>query len=186
MKPCQSGFGINLEEKFQVKAILLGSCALVFVSLLVTTAMAAPDGPPPGPPSAGHGDHRPPMDNPAEMADRLHDLLQLRPDQEPALQTFIAAMRPPERPEPPPEHDGKATTLERLNGMIARMEAHLAMAKQRAEATKRFYAALTPAQQRAFDAAHLDRPPHGHHGPMPGEGPHRPGDMPPPGSPMPH
>jgi hypothetical protein len=90
----------------------------------------------------------------------LHDLLQIKPDQEAAFHAFTASMTPPPR-------DGKAgpgrygpgaapsmpmTTPERLDRMAARMAERQARFQKVAAATKTFYAALTPDQRRAFDA----------------------------------
>jgi hypothetical protein len=107
------------------------------------------------------GEHR--MD-PAAHAKRLSELLQLRPDQQPALQAFVASMRPPEGG--PADHgDGERgknheklaamTTPERLDWMAARMNEHMARFQKHAEAVKRFYAALSPDQRKAFEAAHI-------------------------------
>lgn len=98
--------------------------------------------------------------DPAQMAERhaqrMRDALQLRPDQEPALKALIAAMQPPaggmaamrgQR-----QAMAKLTTPERLDRMQAMMAQHEARFRQRADAIKRFYAQLTPAQQKAFDA----------------------------------
>ena len=84
--------------------------------------------------------------DPAEHAKRLREGLQLRADQEPALQAFITSMQ---------QHKGDHQTMmnlptpERLDRMSARMAEHVA-------ATKTFYAALTPDQQKAFDAMHQE------------------------------
>ena len=111
-----------------------------------------------------------------ERAKKLHDLLNLRPDQEPALQAFLADMRPP----PPPEerdHGDRARLdalstperLDRMGEMMARRDAeHQAEFRHHAEAVKRFYTALDPAQRRAFDAIHEGGGEHhgwGHEGP---------------------
>jgi len=121
-------------------------------------------------------------------AKHLHDLLQLRPDQDAALQTLLAALEPPhdhmdgdhhwgpggpDHKGPGPDgHDvfAKLTTPERLDKMQAMMAEHTAKRQaefaKRADAIKTFYAALSPDQKRAFDAL----PPelmggmHDHHG----------------------
>jgi periplasmic protein CpxP/Spy len=92
----------------------------------------------------------------AEQAQRLTALLNLRADQQPALQAFLAAMAP-ERHEHnggPPAGAEKAqlTTPQRLDRMADRMAKHEAAFHQRADAIRTFYAALSPEQQRAFDA----------------------------------
>ena len=96
--------------------------------------------------------------DPAAHAQRLREALQLTPAQEPALQAFIAAkgQHKADRQARRAEHAAMAnlTTPQRLD----RMAAHMAERQQRfaanADATKRFYAQLTPAQQKAFDAMH--------------------------------
>ena len=90
-------------------------------------------------------------------AQRLHDILNIRPDQEPAFKAFIADVRPHEHGDQAEHQDAGATPLttpERLDHMAARMAQHQAAFQRRAEAVKRFYAALSPQQQRAFDALH--------------------------------
>jgi len=83
----------------------------------------------------------------------VHDALNLRPNQEGAWRAYRAdleAARParPARAERPRD----LTTPQRLDLMQQRMAAHQAAFARRADATKRFYAALDPAQQRTFDA----------------------------------
>jgi hypothetical protein len=98
--------------------------------------------------------------DPAQMAERhaehLRALLQLRPDQEPALRALVAALQPSaarmERREGERDALRQATTPERLDRMQARLAERQGEFARRADAIKRFYAQLTPAQQRAFDA----------------------------------
>ncbi|WP_297512494.1 Spy/CpxP family protein refolding chaperone, partial [uncultured Caulobacter sp.] len=141
-------------------------------------AVPAPPPPPPPPPmppmppmealmamGPGMGDlmmmhHRAP--DPEKRAQRLRDILQLRPDQDGALKAYVEATTPKvtirteevkdkgdrkdgdrmERPEMKP-----LGTLERLDHMTKAADA----LKKRAEATRAFYLALTPAQQKTFD-----------------------------------
>lgn len=111
----------------------------------------------------GPGMHGPGMGmhgamDPAKHAQHLRDVLQLRPEQEGALKAFIAAMTPPERPGPAAgaQHpDMPKTTPERLAMMEKMMAEHQAMAKKRHDAVRAFYAQLSPAQQKAFDALHM-------------------------------
>lgn len=89
----------------------------------------------------------------ARRADHLRAALQLRPDQEPALKAYLDASKPPERAGPGDRQAmGGMTTPQRLDAARARMTERLARFDQRAAATKRFYAQLNPAQQKAFDA----------------------------------
>ena len=135
------------------------------LSLAAGASFAQPAPPPPGAPGAeGHHWQRP---DPAQMAQRhaemaqrhaqhLRDALQLRPDQEPALQALLASMQPPAGAREEHKERGPGappmTTPERLDRMQAKMAERADRFRQRADSVKRFYAALSPAQQRAFDA----------------------------------
>lgn len=89
-------------------------------------------------------------------AERLRAVLQLKPSQENALQAFLASMKPPqgarEKMRGQRGEMAKLTTPERLDRMKAMMATRQAEFDKRAAATKRFYAQLDPAQQKAFDA----------------------------------
>lgn len=133
------------------------------IALSAAGASLAQPAPTAGPaPADGRGWQRP---DPAQMAQRhaekLRAVLQLRPDQEPALTAFLAALRPDpaqmaqrraERSE-----TANLTTPQRLDRAQARMAERQREFARRADATKRFYAQLSPAQQRAFDALHQGR-----------------------------
>ncbi len=124
----------------------------------------------------------------------LHDILNIHPNQEAAFQAFIASMKPPEQGdhahddhEHGDHHDmdrgpgemAGLTTPQRLDRMAAKMAEHQAAFQRHASAVKTFYAALSPEQQKAFDALGAMRHGHGEHefggmgehGPM-GDGPH--------------
>jgi hypothetical protein len=108
------------------------------------------------------------MMDPAKMQARvekhqavLKAMLKLTPAQEGAWTSFTAALKPPTqmtpRQRPDPAEIAKLTTPERIDKMKSlqtqrQSEMNAAMDK-RAEATKAFYAALTPEQQKVFDAA---------------------------------
>jgi protein CpxP len=154
-------------------ALLLtaASAALCLTSAAYSQDRAAP--PPAGDMAAHHADHAEWRKAREERRARfLHDILNIRSDQESAFQTFLADMRPPAHEhEDRAEHreggeakDAKAaplTTPERLDKMAAFMAKHTAERQaefqHRADAIKRFYAALSPEQQRAFDALHAMR-----------------------------
>lgn len=108
-------------------------------------------GPPGGPPGANGQPSRPPM----SQTDYLRQTLRLRSDQDGALRVFIAAVQPPpgmmERMRAEDEQSGALPTPERLDRMLARMDQMRSFVIGRIAATKRFYAQLTPEQQRAFD-----------------------------------
>lgn len=111
--------------------------------------MGGPEGP--GMMGMRMGDEK--MD-PAKHAQHLRDVLQLRPDQEGALQAFLKAVEPPKDMPPMPGMDKPMTTPERLDMMVSMMTQHVAMMQKHVAAVKAFYAQLTPAQQKAFDALH--------------------------------
>jgi hypothetical protein len=125
----------------------------------------------PGSPPGAMEDMAPMRGDPAQrierMAGHLRDVLQLTPAQEPALQAFIAAMKPPEgamekfRDER--EKMAGLTTPQRLDAMQAHRAEREAAMDRRIQAIRTFYAQLTPAQKKAFDAL---PPPgmRGHHG----------------------
>jgi periplasmic protein CpxP/Spy len=95
----------------------------------------------------------------------LHIVLRIRPEQESAFQAFEAAMAPPPRGEHERgEHTAAAaeTTPQAIDQMAAWQAKREQRMAQRGEATKRFYAALSPEQQQVFDA--LRRLSHEHRG----------------------
>jgi len=132
----------------------------------------------PAPKPGAMGEHHMPHDPAAMMqrhAQHLRDALQLTPAQEPALQALLTSMKPPEggrdhmkRDHAEMEH---LTTPQRLERMRSMMTEHMAAFDQHAQAVTRFYAQLTPAQQKAFDALSPMMMHHGMHG-MHGMGGH--------------
>ncbi len=152
----------------------------VLLTSLMAGASLAQQPPPaaaPGQPGDGRGEWRrpDPQAMAARRADHLRAALQLRPDQEPALNAFLAASQPAARPTPG-DRGAMAgmTTPQRLDAQRARMTERLARFDQRAAATKKFYAQLSPAQQKAFDTLAPRGPGkgmggrHGGHGPQGG------------------
>jgi hypothetical protein len=88
---------------------------------------------------------------------RLHDLLQIRPDQEGALRAYLAAVEPQRKPgdrgrDGRPDQGKPMTTPERLDRMAARMAERQQRFQATAAATRTFYAALNADQRKAFDA----------------------------------
>ena len=93
-------------------------------------------------------------------AKHLADLkakLKIEASQEGAWSTFTSAIQPPAPPAQRPDRAAmraefeKMTTPQRLDRMQARQSERAARFAQRADATRTFYAALTPAQQSAID-----------------------------------
>lgn len=96
---------------------------------------------------------------------RLHDLLQIKPDQETAFRTFVSSLEQL-RPQPGPgqaqgERRGPGgpgageraalTTPERLDRMAQREAERQQRLQKVTAAVKTFYAALTPEQRKVFD-----------------------------------
>jgi hypothetical protein len=122
------------------------------VSLLLSAPALAQQGlRPPGPPSDAQGG--PPT--PAEQSDRLRRGLNLRPDQEGALQAFIAAMQPkPGEIDALRDESARIATLptpQRLDATVARLDRMRTEVMARIAATRAFYGKLSPEQQRTFD-----------------------------------
>lgn len=113
----------------------------------------------------------------AQHQAELKKQLALNPAQESAWTAYAAATQPPARPMARTDRAtaraefAQLTTPERLDRLQARQTERATRFAERAEATRSFYAALTPAQQKTFDAQtlrhgrHGERGHHGHHGP---------------------
>jgi hypothetical protein len=125
--------------------------------VLASPAAWAQRGPPPGPPPANTQSGP----TPADLSDRFRQDLRLRPDQEGALQAFVASLQPrPGQSEHFREEAAREAALptpQRLDAMLARMDEMRGLLVARVAATKAFYAHLTPGQRAIFD--HL--PPQG-------------------------
>ena len=120
------------------------------------SAQPAPSAPRSAP--AARGDMQARME--AERQQRLsslHTVLRLRPNQEGAWQAFVrdTTMDRAEWGDPRQQMDAMRTmtTPQRLDMMVQHMDQHAAAFRKRADATKAFYAQLSPEQQKSFDAA---------------------------------
>ena len=171
--------------KFAVKsnASLHRFALAALLATLGTSAMAqgAPATPaaPLSPSESRMGKHDPAKMQ-AMMAKRQAELkatLKITPAQEGAWTTYTAAMQPPAgmHARPTPEQRAemdRLTTPQRIDKMRDMRAQHMtemnATMTRRGDATKALYAALTPEQQKVFDAeqkkhkGHHDGP--GHHG----------------------
>jgi hypothetical protein len=136
-------------------------------ALPATTAQAAP---------ANAKSSRPHMDRTQRLAE-LKQKLRLDASQEGAWNNFTAAQQRPARPAGQARMDraefAKLPTPQRLEHMQARQAERSARFAQRIEATRSFYAALSPEQQKTFDAetihaGHRGGHGHPHHGPREG------------------
>jgi Spy/CpxP family protein refolding chaperone len=159
--------------RFSPSRLALMAAAALTLST-ATVAVAQDSLPPPGQPpmmdGPGDGPGGPMMMrrhrlDPEARAQHLRDVLQLRADQHGALKAYLEAVGPKDwskdgRKKELVEGPAKAlTTPERLD----RETEHLDRAKARIDATRAFYAALSPSQKKAFDAL---GPMGGGHGPM--------------------
>ena len=150
-----------------LRAALLGATILAVGGAGVAIAQA-----PPPAKHEGMGEHHMHGDPAAMMqrhAQKLRDTLQLTPAQEPALQALLGSMKPPEGGHEHMMMGGHEemqhlTTPQRLEKMRAMMTEHMAAFDQHAQAVTRFYAQLTPSQQKAFDALSPMMMHHGMHG----------------------
>lgn len=138
--------------KFCVKPLLIAG-------LLAAAALSAEAQPGPGPGGPG-----PNSEVQARMQERMTERmgrrttdlkakLKLTAAQEGAWSSYVAAMKPPATTKWPTRAElDKLTTPERLDKMRELRKAREAEMDQRAEATKAFYASLTPEQKKIFDA----------------------------------
>ena len=131
-------------------------------------------------PQGEHMGRHDPAKMQAHMAQRQADMkakLKITPAQEGAWTAFTAAMQPPAnrmggRPGPDQRAEmDKLTTPQRIDKMREMRSQRLAAMDKRMDATKTFYTALSPEQQKVFDAEHAMRGGRhggGHHGGMGG------------------
>ena len=99
--------------------------------------------------------------------------LKLSAEQEGAWNQFTTAMQPPAAMQRPDRAEmEKLTTPQRMEKMQAFKAQRDAEMAKRMDATKALYAALTPEQQKVFDAEHSRTGHGGHHGGRGGAGGH--------------
>lgn len=102
-----------------------------------------------------HGEEMKGRRHGANPHESLKDMLQLRPDQEPALKAFLEATRGEEGHRTHMvrfDRDEGRSTLQRLDEMEARLAEQQARAKTRIAAIRAFYGQLDDKQKKAFDA----------------------------------
>jgi Spy/CpxP family protein refolding chaperone len=130
---------------------LLGVTAAAALAATAASSIAQ-DGPPQagrpglaGPRAGGPG-------NPQMREQMMRQRLALRADQEAAFQAFLQATRPPG-----PGARGERREIRQLT-TPERLDRQLAELRQRVDATKRFYAVLSPEQRQSFDAMPMGGP----------------------------
>ncbi|HXQ17048.1 MAG TPA: Spy/CpxP family protein refolding chaperone [Caulobacteraceae bacterium] len=139
-----------------LRLALLAGLALPLGLATASLAQDAPPAPMAGDAAGMHHEHmRDPAERRAHMAAHLSTVLQLQPSQQAALATFLDALTPPgdmkehmEHADADEEHLPAPERIDRMLAHFDAMRAHIAAA---ADATKHFYAQLTPSQQKAFD-----------------------------------
>jgi hypothetical protein len=93
------------------------------------------------------------------------EMLRISPAQEGAWNAWTASLQPGARPQRPnPAEIAHMTTPERIDRMRAMRAERNAEMDRKAEATKAFYAQLSPAQRTVFDAESLKFAHGGHRG----------------------
>ncbi len=93
----------------------------------------------------------------AQREAALKQILQLTPAQEGAWAAWIASRQPLSQPRTNPADLAQLSTPERIDRMRALRTSRITEMDRRGDATKTFYAALTPPQQKAFDAITAQR-----------------------------
>ena len=93
----------------------------------------------------------------AQRLAALKQILQIAPAQEGAWNAWTGSMQPSNRQRPNRAELAQLATPERIDRMRALRAERLAEMDRRGDATKTFYAALTPPQQKAFDALSAQR-----------------------------
>jgi hypothetical protein len=91
----------------------------------------------------------------AKRMDRLKQKLQITGTQEGAWSTWTSALKPTPRQRPDRAEFARLSTPERIDRMRAMRTARNAEMDRRADATKNFYAALSPEQKKVFDQESL-------------------------------
>jgi protein CpxP len=128
---------------------------LIVASLLAMVGLAAgAQTTPADPPMGMHGHHFDPAKMQERMARRqaaLKQKLQITPAQEGAWNAWIAALKPGNFTRPDRAEWDKLTTPERIDRMRALRAQRLAEMDRRGDATKAFYATLSPEQKAIFD-----------------------------------
>jgi protein CpxP len=154
---------------------LIASAVLATMGLTAwaqTTTPTAPGAAPVAREARGHGDPAKMQARIAKMQERmakrmaeLKQKLQLTAAQEGAWTSFTTAMKPAARPQRM-DRDAfaKLSTPDRIDHMRSVRTTRIAEMDRRADATKAFYATLTPDQKKVFDGETLRRGHKGHHG----------------------
>lgn len=145
---------------------LIAAALIASLGFAATAQTAAPPAPGASQSAAreGHGRF-----DPAKMQERmarrmahLKQKLNLSQGQEGAWSAYMDAVKPVAHQRPDRAEIARLTTPERIDRMRAMRSARIAEMDRRGDATKTFYATLTPEQKKVFDQETLRG--RGHHG----------------------
>jgi periplasmic protein CpxP/Spy len=154
--------------KYAHKHLVLAGLLAVFGATAGAQMQSPSATPDQGPRPMAHGGADPAridqrMARMQERMERFKQKLQLTPSQEGAWNSYLAALKPSGNFH---RHDraefARLPTPERIDRMRALRTERMAEMDRRGEATKTFYAALSPQQQKVFDDATARRG-HRHH-----------------------
>ena len=171
-----SGPGLLSKKGNRMKPIRQHLIAAGLLAALGLSAVAQTVAPVPGanPAAATSREGRDPakaQERHARMQERMNQRLaefkqklQLTPGQENAWTSYADALKPAQFNRPDHAEFAKLSTPERIDRMRAARATRMAEMDRRGEATKTFYAVLTPEQKKVFDAESLHRGGRYHHG----------------------
>lgn len=145
---------MKLSSRSVIASTVLAACAAAAVAQAPTSPPAAAQ--PPAMMRDNRAQHDQHMQERMQQrmqrrTERLRRILQITPQQENAFNGWITAMRPAAKQRPNRDELARLSTPERIERMKQLRGARMAEMDRRGEATKAFYAQLTPAQQKAFD-----------------------------------
>ena len=163
-------------KAFLKQMTMAGAMTVAMAGASIAAIAQTPPPPPPPAASAQAQPHDPAQwrakmaERHAKRMERLKAELKITPQQQGAWNSFAEALQPPALPERASrekmrEQFAQLTTPERIDRMRALRDRRAALMDQRDIATKTFYAALSPEQQKKFDDVTLRMMQrHGEHG----------------------
>ena len=147
----------------QFRKYLLIGLTTLSLGTAVCGALAEDSGGGPIPPRGGPcGAHEGKFaEHVAKRLAKLHDQLKLTEDQEQAWQAFVKQMTPTASPTRPDWSEWSTLSApDRMEKLVALMQARQNQLVNRASAVKAFYKVLTPEQQKIFNEQFVWRPHH--------------------------
>jgi Spy/CpxP family protein refolding chaperone len=160
-------------NKFIIQRLAIGGALALGLAVSAASAQERPAAPGFAAPQAHGQALRAPdrAQREGRRLQRLHDLLQIRPDQDGAFRAFTVALEQA-RPQRGERAEGRErgaqaslTAPERLDRLAQRMAERQQALQKTSAAVKTFYAVLSPEQRKAFDQLPLIRIGERHRGP---------------------